>query len=177
MTDPRAQGFPPILPARPWLLILGTMPGRASLEAGVYYAHPRNAFWPLMEELLAGDAPPRRSYEERVELLRAAGIALWDVLHSCRRPGSLDAAIEPRSAVPNGVAALIQAHPSLECVAFNGAQAEALFRRHIRPALDAAGRQPACHRLPSTSPANASWSYERKRAAWAGVIHGEGSLG
>ncbi len=160
------KSFPPIADPGARVLILGSMPGVASLAAGRYYAHARNAFWPLLGALLgfAADAP----YAERTAALRAAGIALWDVLHACTRAGSLDVAIERGSEVPNDLPGFLAAHPRITHVFFNGAAAEACFRRHVLPQLGTGAI--TCVRLPSTSPANASSSFERKLAAWRAAL-------
>jgi hypoxanthine-DNA glycosylase len=160
-----ARSFPPIAAPDARLLILGSMPGRASLAAGGYYAHPRNAFWPIMAQLLdfAADAP----YGERTAALCRAGIALWDVLHACRRPGSLDSAIDRESLEANDFAAFLAAHPGIRHIFFNGSAAATLFHRHVRPGLG--GPLPAFTRLPSTSPAHASRSLADKLAAWQAV--------
>lgn len=160
------QSFPPIADAGARVLILGSMPGVASLLAGRYYAHGRNAFWPLLGALLgfAADAP----YAERTAALRAAGVALWDVLHTCTREGSLDAMIARGSEVPNDLPGFLAAHPQVRHVFFNGAAAEACFRRHVLPRLDADALTLA--RLPSSSPAHAALSFERKLAAWRAAL-------
>jgi len=165
----RVQSFPPIADAGARILILGSMPGRESLRAGQYYAHPRNAFWPILGEL-AG-AAPALPYEARALKLRAAGIALWDVLASCTRRGSLDADIDPDSIHPNDFAAFFRTHPHISRVYFNGTMAEQSFRKHVLPHLV----HPALHlrRLPSTSPANASLRYEQKLEAWKTILEGE----
>ncbi|WP_153144816.1 DNA-deoxyinosine glycosylase [Dechloromonas sp. H13] len=165
MPEHHARSFPPLAAPDARVLILGSMPGLASLAAGQYYAHPRNAFWPLMGELLS--IPPGRDYPARVAALCHAGIALWDVLYSCRRQGSLDTAIEDDSLVPNDLAGFIAAHPAVRHIFFNGAKAESCFRRHIR--LPDAERQIAFTRLPSTSPAHAGRSFAEKLAAWQAV--------
>ena len=159
----RVQSFPPIVAPGARVLILGSMPGAASLAAGQYYAHPRNAFWPILGVLcgFAAAAP----YAERVLALQAAGVAVWDVLHSCVRPGSLDTAIERSSEVANDIAGLLAGYPGIRCIAFNGGTAEAAFRRHV-PRVAAV----RLLGLPSTSPANASWSFERKLAAWSAAF-------
>jgi double-stranded uracil-DNA glycosylase len=159
----QVESFPPIARQTARVLILGTMPGGASLRAHQYYAHPRNQFWQIVGELLAFD--PTSPYEGRVAALRSADIALWDVLRSCIRPGSLDSAIEPRSALPNDFASFLAAHPQIRRICFNGAKAEALYTRLVRPQL-AAGPAIQYLRLPSTSPANAALPFAAKLAAW-----------
>jgi TDG/mug DNA glycosylase family protein len=146
------------------LLILGSMPGKVSLQAGEYYAHPRNAFWRIIGELYRID--PSAPYRERIAGLRARGIALWDVLQSCSREGSLDADIDESSIVANPFAAFLRSHPAIRTICFNGARAELSFRRHVLPALAPDARRITTHRLPSTSPANASIAYPEKLAAW-----------
>jgi TDG/mug DNA glycosylase family protein len=159
-------GLPPIENPRARVLILGSMPGVASLAAAQYYAHPRNLFWPLLGAILGFD--PGGPYALRVAALKRAGIALWDVIARCRRSGSLDARIAPKSVVANDFAAFLDRHPHLLTVCFNGATAEASWRRHVLPGLE--GRALRTLRLPSTSPANASIDYERKLAAWAAAL-------
>lgn len=141
------------------------MPGVASLNAQRYYAHPRNAFWPLMGEMLGID--PRLEYAARLDALKQAGVALWDVLGHCERPGSLDADIVAGSAVANDFAGFFRSHPRIVAVCFNGNTAALAFRRHVLPALK--GPALTFHTLPSTSPANASIPLALKRAAWQAV--------
>jgi TDG/mug DNA glycosylase family protein len=167
---PHIQCFPPVETAEATALILGSMPGEASLRAGQYYAHPRNLFWPIMAELLGIE--PNASYERRIRALKSARIALWDVLQSCRREGSLDADIDDGSLVPNDFAEFFLRHPQITRVYFNGAKAEQCYRKRVLPIVAAAPVQSApisYLRLPSTSPANASMSYERRLAAWRSV--------
>ena len=136
------------------------MPGDASLRAGQYYAHPWNAFWPIMGELFG--ARPSLPYDERVAILRSVGIALWDSLQKCVRPGSLDASITEE--VANDFPALFAEHPNITHVFFNGSKAEKAFRRHALPALHEDRHVFA--RLPSTSPAHAAMRLEEKVQAW-----------
>jgi hypoxanthine-DNA glycosylase len=138
------------------------MPGVKSLAAVQYYAHPQNAFWRIMGELIGFDH--RDDYMTRVAALQAAGIAVWDVLQSCQREGSLDARIETASQVTNDFNALFQAHPQLMTVCFNGAKAESVFRKVVLPGLAPSDRHYI--RLPSTSPAHAALPYAQKRALW-----------
>lgn len=163
----RVRSFPPVVSAASRVLILGSMPGAASLRANEYYAHPRNLFWPLMEKL-AG-VPRAAPYPDRLTQLLARGIGLWDVLASCTRASSLDSDIVEASIVANDFARLFATHPRIEVVCFNGARAAAAFRRYALPSLQAAHRL-AFHDLPSTSPANASISYDAKLAAWSAPL-------
>jgi double-stranded uracil-DNA glycosylase len=156
----------PVEDANATLLILGSMPGKASLCAGQYYAHPRNLFWHIMGELVG--AFPALPYEERTRVLRSAGIALWDVLESCARGTSLDSDIENRSLVLNNFAAFFAEHPKTTHVYFNGAKADACYRRRVLPIIKE--KSVAYARLPSTSPANASMSYAHKLLAWRAIV-------
>ncbi|MGD9127717.1 MAG: DNA-deoxyinosine glycosylase [Planctomycetia bacterium] len=162
---PKVKSFPPIETPESRILILGTMPGVESLRQQQYYAFKQNAFWPIMGEIWGFD--PAIPYDRRCEALRAAGVALWDVLKSCRREGSLDSRIEDESV--NDFPAFFAAHPRIERIFFNGGPAEQLFRRHARPTLPPAILSIETVRLPSTSPANASWSFSRKLAAWQAI--------
>lgn len=158
----RVTSFPPLIRPNATRLILGSMPGVASLAAGQYYAHPQNAFWRIMGSVARFDAT--LPYEERVAALRTAGVALWDVLAACERSGSLDSAIARSSEKANDLAGLLSLHPQIKHIYFNGATAEASFRRHCK-AL--AARTDLCFtRLPSTSPAHASLRFEEKCAVW-----------
>lgn len=165
MRKARIRSFDPIAARDARILILGSMPGRASLAAGQYYAHKRNAFWRIVCSLLGID--PALPYQARLGALRASRIAVWDVLHSCVRPGSLDSRIERETA--NDFNAFFRRHPGITRVFFNGAKAEASFRRHVLRSLD---RPPRCARLPSTSPAHASVPFESKLEAWRAILGG-----
>jgi TDG/mug DNA glycosylase family protein len=145
-------------------LILGTMPGKASLIAQQYYAHPRNHFWGFITSLL--ELPPTLSYAERCAALIDHRIALWDVLKACVRSGSLDADIEESSLEANDFRTFLAAHPQIRHIYFNGAKAEALWRRHVQPQLPARHSAITTLRLPSTSPANASIPLTEKLKQW-----------
>lgn len=170
------SSFAPVENPAARALILGSMPGVASLAAGQYYAHPRNAFWRLMGDI-AG-AGPDLPYEQRLARLRTHGLALWDVLHSCHRPGSLDADIDPASVIANDFAGFLARHPQVRLIAFNGATAEQSFRRHVLPGLsaDLRGRLTLL-RLPSTSPAHAGMRYDAKLQAWRDALDSVRSSG
>jgi hypoxanthine-DNA glycosylase len=161
----RVTSFPPAVGAAPRALVLGSMPGVVSLRAAEYYAHPRNAFWPLMQALFA--VPAAAPYIERIRALHAAGVGLWDVLAECERVGSLDSAIAPESIAVNDIAALLRRETGLRVIALNGGTAARLFDRHVAPALRDAARATRVLRLPSTSPAHAARSFEQKAEAWA----------
>jgi hypoxanthine-DNA glycosylase len=162
----RIHGFPPIGNPSARILILGSMPGEASLRAGQYYAHPQNLFWRILGEIVGfdRDAP----YADKLRMLASADIALWDVIASCHRKGSLDSDIAADSLQPNDFATFFATHRRIERVLFNGAKAEASFRKHVAPSLEA--RAIRYLRLPSTSPANASIAYARKIAAWRAAL-------
>jgi hypoxanthine-DNA glycosylase len=154
------QGLPPVIARHARLVLLGSFPGTASLAAGQYYAHPRNQFWPLLSALLAEDLV-RLPYAQRLQRLRAHGLGLWDVIAECRREGSLDSAI--REARYNDLAGLRRRAPQLMAVAHNGGESARAMRQTAALGLPV-------WRLPSTSPANASWSFDRKLAAWRSVF-------
>ena len=161
-SKPWIQSFAPVEDANATVLILGSMPGEASLRAGQYYAHPRNLFWHIMGKLL--DTDPNSPYDRRIRALQSARIALWDVLHSCVRKGSLDSSIDDESLVPNDFAAFFLRHPKITHIFFNGSKAEECFRKLALPFIGIESIEYL--RLPSTSPANASIPYERKLEAW-----------
>lgn len=169
MTVP-IQSFAPIVSPRSRVLILGSMPGVRSLQAQQYYAHPRNLFWPFMHALLGID--PALPYPGRTQALAAAGVALWDVLASCEREGSLDSAICDDSAEPNDLGSLLAAHPRIGTVLFNGSKAEQAYRRFVAPGPGHAVLR--CVRLPSTSPANASQRVPDKLQRWREGLQGAG---
>ena len=161
------EGFPPIAHRSARVLVLGSMPSVASLAAGQYYAHPRNQFWPIVGEICGFDADA--GYARRSARLQAAGIAVWDVVASCRRAGSLDSAIDERSIVVNPFAEFLAAHRHIERICFNGRKAEAAWRRYVRHGLPPS-RAVNYRLLPSTSPAHAGMSYARKLAAWRDAL-------
>lgn len=157
-----SQGFPPVAREDARLLILGSMPGAASLEATQYYAFPRNAFWRIMGDLFG--AGPEFDYTSRLQKLVEQRIALWDVIGACRRPGSLDSAISSDGMRTNDFSGFFQDHPRITHVYFNGRKAAELFEKKVAPGLD---RPLEYHALPSTSPAYAGMRYEAKLEAWS----------
>jgi hypoxanthine-DNA glycosylase len=160
--------FPPVVGPAARALILGSMPGEASLRQQQYYGHPRNAFWPILCELLG--IPPQASYADRCAALVGHGIALWDVIAACERPGSLDQAIRPETVRVNDFGAFFDATPGVVQIVFNGGTAEREYRRRVLPALQPPHCEIQQHRLPSTSPAHAALRFEQKRAAWRSVL-------
>lgn len=164
----RLQGLAPVADARTRLVILGSFPGAASLAAQQYYAHPQNKFWPILAALWPQHPQPdRHDYAARLEWLLARGLGLWDVYDSCERQGSLDSAI--RQPQVNDFAALKRRCPQLQAVAHNGGES-------FKHAGKLQGLGLTVYKLPSTSPANASWSFERKLAAWREVMQATGLL-
>ncbi|RUP02584.1 MAG: DNA-deoxyinosine glycosylase [Mycobacterium sp.] len=162
MTEPLLDGLGPVIDDRARVLILGSFPSVRSLADGQYYANPRNAFWPIAAQLFEFDCAA--AYSDRLAALQARGVALWDVLRSCRRVGSADAAIDPKTLVANDFDRLFAAYPRLDRVYFNGAAAARLFARLVQHPATV-----TLHRLPSTSPAHAvPWAV--KLAAWATLI-------
>lgn len=160
--DLTARGFPPIAGAGARVLILGSLPGQRSIDAGEYYAHPRNAFWPVIEQLFG--IPAAAAYADRVSGLQQCGVAVWDVLHASQRRGSLDSAIDVAAAEANGIAAFLDAHRQVRLVCFNGQKAAQLYRRLIVPELS--GPHPDTVILPSTSPAHAAMPFAGKLDHW-----------
>ena len=159
-----ARGFPPIARADAKVLILGSLPSQASLAAGRYYAHPRNAFWPIAAALFAAHG----DYSARCSALMDAGVAVWDVLAASERPGSLDADIREGTARANDFDSFFAAHDRIRRIGFNGRKAEALFRRLVRPQLKQ--EPPQTVLLPSTSPAHATLTVDEKLAAWRRLL-------
>jgi len=159
--------FAPVAQRDATVLILGSLPGRKSLQLQQYYAHPQNAFWKIVAGLFG--AASSLPYPRRLKLLTANKIALWDVLAAAERPGSLDSSIVPDSAVPNDFAEFFRGHQRIRRVYFNGQKAEGLFRRRVLPALgqEFAGIHFEC--LPSTSPAHAGMTFAKKLDRWARI--------
>lgn len=163
----RINGFPPVMGKVVRVLILGSMPGNASLAKNQYYGLPHNVFWRIMGDLFgAGTNLP---YAERLKVLTGEGIALWDVLDSCYRSGSLDSAIDERTAKTNDFAVLFREHCMISHIFFNGKKAAQLFVKRILPTIECIQPAQTLVTLPSTSPALASMTYEQKLEQWAAV--------
>lgn len=153
-------GFPPVIDNHTHTLILGSFPGEASLQAQQYYAHPRNQFWALLSAVLGEDLV-KLPYSQRLARLHAHHIGLWDVIAGCERKGSLDTAI--RRAQPNDVIALKQHYPGLAKICFNGKTSGKFAPQFAEAGFDTLI-------LPSSSPANAQWTFDEKLAVWHGII-------
>jgi hypoxanthine-DNA glycosylase len=166
---PRLLGLPPIVSSHTRLLVLGSFPSAASLARQQYYAHPQNHFWKILQAIWPSSPhlTSADSYEKRSNWLLERGLGVWDVYASCERQGSLDAAI--RNPQRNDFARLLQRCPQLRAIAHNGGESF----RHAKY-TEALGLP--VYKLPSTSPANASWSFERKLAAWREVVAAAGLL-
>lgn len=154
----RKTAFPPVVAPDTRVLILGSLPGEASLAAGRYYAHPANQFWRLAGAVIGREELPALAYEERLQALLHAGIGLWDTIASARRRGSLDAAIREAEHAPLGE--LVARLPALRAVAFNGGTSARIGRPQL------AGARLALVDLPSSSPAYAAMPFPEKRRRW-----------
>lgn len=160
-------GFPFVAGRDARVLILGSMPGIASLTASQYYAHRRNAFWKIMDSLF--EIPLTLPYTARLEQLKDRKIALWDVIHRCHRHGSLDTGIISDSIVVNDFETLFARCPAITHVFFNGRKAQQLYLRHVERQTSGLSRNRSLCLLPSTSPAHASLSVDDKIRAWSAV--------
>jgi len=159
MTEPLREGLAPVVRDGARVLILGSFPSERSLVAGEYYANRRNQFWPLLGAVFGFDADV--AYADRIAAVTQHGVALWDVVHSCRRVGSMDAKIDRKSLAVNDFGPLLAQHPDIERVFVNGLTAFDLFARHVDTALPAV-------RLPSSSGA-LPMSFADKLARWREV--------
>ena len=162
------DGFSPIVSREAKVLILGTMPSSTSLAKQHYYGHPRNAFWQVMGELVG--AKPELDYRQRKQILINHRIAVWDVLQSCIRPGSLDANIDMKSIKVNDFFWFFSEYRSIERVFFNGGASEKIFNKQVLPTLSDRFGYLTYQRLPSTSPAHAGMTREQKINAWKVIL-------
>lgn len=162
-------GLPPLVSGQTRLLILGSFPGVASLAAQQYYGHPQNHFWKILQAIWPSNPMETGadSYKIRSEWLLSRQLGLWDVYAACEREGSLDSAI--RRPVVNDFAAVQRLCPALQAVAHNGGESFKHSKHTIQLGVPV-------YRLPSTSPANASWSFDRKLAAWREVFEKQGLI-
>lgn len=156
----RKSSFPPVYCSSCRVLALGSLPGEESLRQAQYYAHPRNAFWPIMAELCGFDAA--LPYEDRLACLLKSGIALWDIVASGVRSGSLDQHIRDES--PNDIQALLKQLPQLQLICCNGGASYRYLKRYFPYLWNI--RELSVRQLPSTSPAAARYTYAQKLSAW-----------
>ena len=161
------EGFPPIEDERATILILGSMPSEESLRKKEYYAHPRNAFWKITGELFGFEHDT--NYVERTAALKNNNIALWDVMHSCERKGSLDSATNDTTIVVNDFVSFYKSHPNIDYVFFNGAKSENEYLKRVLPILPDELKEIEYCRLPSTSPAMAQLSFNEKLVEWSSL--------
>ena len=159
--QPIQNVLPPIVDNQTRVLVVGSMPGKQSLDKQQYYGNARNHFWPIIGELFQTDIPD--NYEERITLLRSKKIGLWDSIASCEREGSLDATI--RNEVPNDFVTLFQTYPNIQLVLFNGGKSFDVFKKHV--GLEVL-RHRAYEKMPSTSPIPGKniKSFDEKVATW-----------
>jgi len=163
-----AKGFPPVHAENASLLILGSLPGRKSIQAHQYYAQPRNSFWRIMGALFG--AGPELNYAARLKKLTDHSVALWDVLAEGQRPGSLDASIVKTTAMCNAFQGFFDLQPGICSIFFNGKMAAELYRRRVVPQLDTRCVAIPTVTLPSTSPAHAAVPYEHKLERWTEAL-------
>lgn len=161
-------GLPPVAEPNCKILVLGSLPGAESVRLQQYYAHSQNYFWKLMGEVFGFS--PALPYPQRLSALLEHEVALWDVLASGHRPGSLDSAIDLQTVEVNPFDSFFASMPALRRILFNGALAQRLFLQRVLPALPSFNQAIACLRLPSTSPANASVSRIVKLSAWRSAL-------
>lgn len=169
-------GLPPVLRGEPKILVLGSMPGRRSLESQQYYAHPQNLFWRFILMRITGERAPQKlilsqeNYSEYLERLERCHIALWDVLRACIRQGSLDSAIQAQSEEPNDFSVLLKAYSSIRRICFNGQKARSVFDKKVLPELRPQLSNIQLITLPSSSPANAAIAFEKKAEQWLAAL-------
>ncbi|MBL7685910.1 MAG: DNA-deoxyinosine glycosylase [Deltaproteobacteria bacterium] len=161
-----SQGFPPVAALDAEILILGSMPGKKSLQAEEYYAHPQNVFWDIMNELI--QAGRHLTYLQRLQILQKNHIALWDVAFQCEREGSLDAKIRMQSVRVNDFKTFFLHHSKIRHIFFNGQKAEQLFHQRVRSEIE--NFSISMKRLPSTSPAHAHLSRAEKIKEWRSIL-------
>lgn len=156
----KIHSFPSLCNPEATVLLLGTMPGVQSLAMNQYYGHPQNNFWKLVATVFEEEIPT--DYNQKKEMLQRNKIAVWDVLQACERQGSLDSAIMKE--VPNDFTQFLNEHPNIKLIAFNGQKAASFFKKHVKLT-----KEYALITLPSTSPANAGKSFEKKLEEWKSI--------
>jgi len=167
-TQPLESGFSALEDCNAKVLILGSMPSVQSLKDQQYYAHPRNAFWPIMSAIF--HIEKGSAYERRCDILIQNHIAVWDAIKACQRQGSLDQSIDATSMIANDFNVFLQQHPNIQQIFFNGGKAEEVFNRYVLPKLNEYQVNISRQRLPSTSPAHAAMNFEQKLHSWRQAI-------
>ena len=165
--DDLCVGFPPSVDEDCRVLVLGSMPSVKSLAESQYYAHPQNRFWPMMTKILTGKDVPPAVYEERLVMLRAHHIALWDAIASCRREGSLDSAIHEE--IGNDFSKFLEEWPRIDTILCNGGKAFQCFKHYNKALLSR--EDLTIRQMPSTSPANARWRLSDLIALWEKALN------
>ena len=165
----KATSFAPIIDDSARTLILGSMPGAESLRVHEYYANPRNTFWRIMGCLFGFSA--NATYIEKVAALKVNKVALWDVMHSCERSGSLDANIKHGTIEPNDFVSLFHDYTNIAMILFNGVKAETEYKKQVLPTLSVEAQEIKLLRLPSTSPALAGIPFDEKLGLWAKAMY------
>jgi double-stranded uracil-DNA glycosylase len=171
----KSKSFEPIARADARVLILGSLPGKVSLERGEYYAQPRNNFWRIMGELTG--AAPDLPYQKRLRLLKESRIAVWDVCAAAHRPGSLDSSIQLSTVEANSLSEFLQAHRGISLIGFNGKKTKEIYDCKVAQEPPDLFERIRCEVLPSSSPANASIPYEQKLLRWRTVLVEGNALG
>lgn len=159
------KSFLPNINEKSEILILGSMPGVKSLDEQQYYAHPQNRFWKLMEMFCKVYNLNKLTYQDKLQILLENKIALWDVLQSCNRNGSLDSNIQ--NEIPNNIPELLEKFPNIKIICLNGNKSYSAFKKYFPDLL----KKYSCHRMPSTSPANARYKLEDLYREWSEAIY------
>lgn len=147
------------------------MPSEMSLLKQQYYGHQRNAFWPIMLSIFYhSSGVDKPSYSQRTRLLTENNIAVWDVLQSCTREGSLDTEIKMDSIKTNDFKTFYSEHTRITRVCFNGAKAEAIYNKYVLPQVKKKFEHIEYFKLPSTSPAYAAMTLQQKITIWANSL-------
>jgi double-stranded uracil-DNA glycosylase len=165
-----SRGFAPVSKPDARVLILGSLPGRLSLERSEYYAHPRNSFWRIMSHLTG--VPADAAYRDRLQSVTERGGALWDVCAQATRIGSMDHKIQSKTLKLNDFGPFFELHPLIELVCFDGSKAANLYRAKVLPSLAPRRAAIKLRALPSTSPAHAALSFAQKLAIWEDGLKG-----
>jgi double-stranded uracil-DNA glycosylase len=160
----KIQGFAPIYRQDARVLILGTLPGQASLEAGQYYAQPKNSFWEIMSDIVGAELGV--DYETSLERLKNAGIAIWDVLESAERKSSLDKDIDNKTAIPNDFDQILEDCSTMDLICFNGRKSSIYYQRLVVPKIKKLSKAIKTIYLPSTSSAYRRMSFLEKLESW-----------